>query len=71
MTERQIPDKDPGLRPDPGPGADPEIMPRFPKAKSKARDADQALPEKAPEDVEVTPLDPDKKIEGGIQVNET
>ena len=26
MTERQIPDRDPGLPPDPGPGSDPQIV---------------------------------------------
>ncbi|MDF3020712.1 MAG: hypothetical protein K0Q92_2015 [Steroidobacteraceae bacterium] len=71
MTERQIPDKDPGLRPDSGPGANPEIMPRFPKGKPKARDADEAGPKDAPHQAEVTPLDPDKNIEDGIEVNET
>jgi len=25
MTERQIPDRDPGLPPDPGPSSDPEV----------------------------------------------
>lgn len=75
MTERQMPDKDPGLRPDPGPGADPEITIRSPKGQAKARGADKTAPEEAsedaPEDAEVTPLDPDKNIESGIEVNET
>ena len=67
MTERQMPDVDPGLPPDPGPSSDPEVMPRFPKGQPRR----EASAETLADNTEVTPLDDDKNIEGGIEVNET
>lgn len=46
---------DDGLPPDPPPGSDPNPAPRYPKSP----------------DPKVTPLDEDKNLEDGIEVNET
>ena len=46
---------DPATPPDTTPGSDPERKPRDPK----------------PTNPKVTPLDEDKKIEGGIEIKET
>jgi hypothetical protein len=37
--ERQMPDIDPGFPRDPGPGDDPQIMPRFPTQKPQQQEA--------------------------------
>ena len=50
---------DSALPPDPPPGSDPEPTPRFPRPETRAKKA------------KVTPLDPDKHIEDGIEVKET
>ena len=55
------------LPPDPPPGSDPEPVPRYPKGQGKR----EARPETLADNTKVTPLDPDKNLEDGIEVNET
>jgi hypothetical protein len=54
--------------PDPPPGSDPEPTPRYPRAEGVNHDA---RPETLADNTRVTPLDDDKSIEDGIEVNET
>ncbi len=64
----QRPDDDAMLPEDPGPSSDPEPTPRFPKPSKKKH---EARPETLADNTKVTPLDEDKNLEDGIEVNET
>ena len=68
MNERRNPDDESALPPDPPPSSDPEPKPRFPKAPRPNHDA---RPETLANNTKVTPLDEDKHLEDGIEVNET
>jgi hypothetical protein len=68
MTERPSPDDEPELPPDPAPSSDPEPAPRFPKRSNRNH---EARPETLADNTKVTPLDDDKHLEDGIEVNET
>jgi hypothetical protein len=59
---------DPHFPPDPPPGSDPEPAPRYPKGPVGKH---EARPETLADNVKVTPLDEDKKLEEGIEINET
>jgi hypothetical protein len=59
MNERPKPDDESALPEDPAPGSDPGPTPRVPRPKTPANN------------LKVTPLDEDKNIEKGIEVNET
>lgn len=58
--ERPNSDDHSALPPDPPPGSDPDPTPRYPKSPEENDDARR-----------VTPLDDDKHIEEGIEINET
>lgn len=60
MIERPRPADEPALPEDPPPGSDPDPAPHFPKP-----------PEAGRQKPKVTPLDEDKNLEDGIEVNET
>jgi len=66
MTRPRKPDDEGVLPPDPPPASDPEPTPRFPKPVQ--RDASH---ETLADNTKVTPLDEDKHIEHGIELNET
>ena len=66
--ERPNPDDESALPPDPAPGSDPDPTPRYPKPRQVNHDA---RPETLADNTKVTPLDEDKNIEDGIEVNET
>jgi hypothetical protein len=68
MNERPHPDDESALPEDPPPASDPEPTPRFPKQAPADHDG---RPERLASNTKVTPLDEDKNIEGGIEVNET
>jgi len=67
MNEHPRTDDESALPPDPAPGSDPEPAPRYPGAKRAKR---QATPETLAKNPEVTPLDPDRNLEEGIDVEE-
>ena len=68
MIERPNPVDEPELPEDSAPIRDPDPAPDFPKPPQ----ADHATRPKSPaNNPKVTPLDEDKHIEGGIEVNET
>ena len=66
--ERPNTDDNRALPPDPPPGSDPDPTPRYPKPAEANHDA---RPETLANNTQVTPLDDDKNIEEGIEVNET
>ncbi len=68
MNERPTRDDESALPPDPPPSSDPEPKPRFPKGPRPNHDA---RPETLANNTKVTPLDEDKHLEDGIEVNET
>jgi hypothetical protein len=68
MIERPNADDETALPPDPAPSSDPEPTPRFPKPPRNRHDA---RPETLADNTKVTPLDEDKHLEEGIEVNET
>jgi hypothetical protein len=67
MIERPNPDDESALPPDPPPSSDPEATPRFPNGQHPNRDA---RPETLANNVKLTPLDEDKNLEDGIEVEE-
>jgi hypothetical protein len=67
MIERPNPDDESALPPDPAPSSDPEPTPRFPKPSQGKHDARW---ETLANNMQVTPLDEDKHIEDGIEVDE-
>ncbi len=66
--KRTKPADDSALPPDPPPSSDPEPTPRAPKSPQVNHDA---RPETLADNTQVTPLDKDRNIEDGIEVNET
>jgi len=67
MTKRPRADDEPALPPDPPPGGDPDLAPRFPKPSQRNRDE---RPETHSDNTKVTPLDEDKNLENGIEIDE-
>jgi hypothetical protein len=68
IMERPNTDDDSAFMPDPPPSSDPEPKPRVPKSPRTNHDA---RPETLADNTKVTPLDEDKNLENGIEVNET
>jgi hypothetical protein len=66
--ERPDRDDQSALPPDPPPSSDPEPTPRAPRSPAVNH---EARPETLANNTKVTPLDEDKNIEEGIEVNET
>jgi hypothetical protein len=67
MIGRPNPDDESALPPDPPPSSDPEPAPRYPKSQQPNHDA---RPETLANNMKVTPLDEDKHLEDGIEVEE-
>jgi hypothetical protein len=67
MNDSPNPIDEPSQPEDPPPASDPAPEPNFPKTARKH----DARPETLANNTQVTPLDPDKNAEDGIEVNET
>jgi hypothetical protein len=66
--ERPTANDESAFPPDPPPGSDPEPTPRVPRPPGVNH---EARPETLADNTKVTPLDDDKNLEDGIEVNET
>jgi hypothetical protein len=67
MNERPDPDDESAVPDDPVPASDPEPTPRHPKRSKRHHGA---RPETLANNTKVTPLDEDKNLEDGIEVEE-